>query len=201
MGHPVSRWVQRNCTPNFKSPWMAIPDSQPYILNIYMNNNVEDIVVFLGLTSFFSMISFMFSCSIRTWLEKAIKGTCIVLRILVFCLEVHIKIPVLGVVAVPRDEEEELDGEVVIDAASPKENYELIRKLFNAQTPYCRLSRSCTAVYIIHLVSILCTDCLYHTPAVNIMYRLPISYTCCQYYVPAANIIHLLSILCTGCLY
>ena len=37
-------------------------------------------------------------------------------------MEGHLKIPVLGVVAVPRDEEEELDGEVVIDAASPEEN-------------------------------------------------------------------------------
>ena len=53
------------------------------------------------------------------------------------------------------------------------------------------------AAHIIHLLSILCTACQYHTPAVNIMYRMPIltpdavnimywmpiSYTYCQYYV------------------
>ena len=42
---------------------MTMPNSQQYPWNVYLINNVENIVGFLGLTVFHSDNSYMFSCT------------------------------------------------------------------------------------------------------------------------------------------
>ena len=44
-------------------PTIAMPDSQRHPSNFYLIKNVEDIVVFLGITVFNSDHSYKFSCS------------------------------------------------------------------------------------------------------------------------------------------
>ena len=53
------------------NPKMTQSDLQRYPWNLYLINNVEDIVIFLGLKVFNSDNSFMFTCSFRiTVVEK-----------------------------------------------------------------------------------------------------------------------------------
>ena len=53
------------------NPKMTLSDLQRYPWNLYFINNVEDIVIFLGLKVFNSDNSFMFTCSFKiTVVEK-----------------------------------------------------------------------------------------------------------------------------------